>query len=60
MGINFLCCVHGNEHTKTHDAICDAFVAIAQDACGTRTITCASFNHIQLPLLTSQHYAYQI
>jgi hypothetical protein len=28
MGIHFLCCVHGNKHIKTHDAICDTFVAI--------------------------------
>jgi hypothetical protein len=28
-GIHFLCCVHGNKHMKTHDAICDTFVAIA-------------------------------
>jgi hypothetical protein len=31
MGIHFLRCVHGNEHTKTHDAICDTFVAITRD-----------------------------
>jgi hypothetical protein len=31
-GYPLFCCVHGNEHTKTHDAICDTFVAIAQDA----------------------------
>ncbi len=31
MGIHFLCCVHGNEHTITHDAICDTFVAITWD-----------------------------
>jgi hypothetical protein len=28
-GIHFLCCVHGNEHTRTHDVVCDTFVAIA-------------------------------
>jgi hypothetical protein len=27
--------------------------------CGSRTITCVSFNHIQFHLLTSQHCAYQ-
>jgi hypothetical protein len=27
--------------------------------CGTKTITCASFNHIQFLLLTNRHYAYQ-
>ncbi len=27
--------------------------------CGTRTITCTSFNHIQLLLLTHQHCVYQ-
>jgi len=32
MGIHFLCRVHGNEHTITHDAICDTFVAITRDA----------------------------
>jgi len=31
MGIHFLHCVHGNERTKTHDIICDTFVAIMQD-----------------------------
>jgi len=31
MNIHLLCCVHGNERTKTHDAICDIFVTIAQD-----------------------------
>jgi hypothetical protein len=29
-------------------------------SCGTRTITCASFNHIQLLLLMNRHCAYQI
>ncbi len=28
MGIHFLCCVHGNEHTRTHDVVCDIFVTI--------------------------------
>jgi hypothetical protein len=32
MGIHFLHCVHGNEHTRTHDAIHDTFAAIAWDA----------------------------
>jgi hypothetical protein len=31
MGIHFLCCVHGNECTGTHDAIHDTFAAIAWD-----------------------------
>ncbi len=31
MGIRFLRCVHGNEHTSTHDAICDTFATIPQD-----------------------------
>jgi hypothetical protein len=31
MGIHFLCCVHGNERTRTHDVICDTFVAIVQN-----------------------------
>jgi hypothetical protein len=31
MGIHFLHCVHGNEHTGTHDAIHDTFVGIARD-----------------------------
>jgi hypothetical protein len=26
MGIHLLCCLHGNEHTKTHDAIRNTFV----------------------------------
>jgi hypothetical protein len=28
MGIHLLCCAHGNECTKTHDAVCNIFVAI--------------------------------
>jgi len=32
MGIHFLPYAHGNECTKTHDAIHDIFVAIVQDA----------------------------
>jgi hypothetical protein len=31
MGIHLLRCAHGNEPTKTYDAIRDTFVAIAQD-----------------------------
>jgi hypothetical protein len=31
MNIHLLCCVHGNGCTKTHDAIHDTFVAIAQN-----------------------------
>ncbi len=31
MGIHFLHCVHGNEHTGTHDVIHDTFVGIARD-----------------------------
>jgi hypothetical protein len=31
MGIHLLHCVHANEHIKTHDVICDTFVAIAWD-----------------------------
>jgi len=31
MGIDFLCCAHGNERTKTHDVIHDTFVAITRD-----------------------------
>jgi hypothetical protein len=31
MGIHLLCCVHGNERTWIHDAICDTFTAIVQD-----------------------------
>jgi hypothetical protein len=28
--IHFLCCAHRNKHTRTHDAIRNTFVAIAQ------------------------------
>ncbi len=28
MGIHLLCCVHGNKHIRTHDAIHNTFVAI--------------------------------
>jgi hypothetical protein len=31
MGIHLLCCVHGNEHIRTHDAICNTLTTIAQD-----------------------------
>ncbi len=31
MGIHLLLCAHGNEHTGTHDAICNTFVAITWD-----------------------------
>jgi hypothetical protein len=32
MGIHLLRCVHGNNHTRTYDAIRNTFVAVAQDA----------------------------
>ncbi len=32
IGIHLLHCAHGNERTRTHDAICHTFVAITQDA----------------------------
>jgi len=63
LGIHLLCCVHGNEHIGTHNVIRDTFAAIARDASlishETKTITCASFNHIQLLSSMSRHYAYQ-
>ncbi len=31
LSIHLLHFVHGNEHTRTHDAICDTFATIAQD-----------------------------
>jgi hypothetical protein len=31
MGIHLLRCAHGNEHTRTHDAIHDTFVAVTWD-----------------------------
>ncbi len=31
MSIHLLCCAHSKEHTKTHDAIHDTFVAIMRD-----------------------------
>jgi hypothetical protein len=31
MGIHLLHCAHANEHIKTHDVICDTFVAIVRD-----------------------------
>jgi hypothetical protein len=31
MGIHFLCCVHGNEHIGTHDAIRNTFATITQN-----------------------------
>jgi hypothetical protein len=31
MGIHLLHCAHGNERMGTHDAVCNTFVAIAQD-----------------------------
>jgi len=35
------------------------YCARCQLPCGTKTITCASFNHVQLLLLTNQHCAKQ-
>ncbi len=33
IGIDLLHCTHGNdEHTKTHDVICDTIATIVQDA----------------------------
>jgi hypothetical protein len=32
MGINLLCCAHGNKCIETHDVICDTFVASTRDA----------------------------
>jgi hypothetical protein len=32
MGTNFLCCDHGNECMRTHNAVCDTFVAIVRNA----------------------------
>jgi hypothetical protein len=32
MGIHLLHCVHGNECIRTHDVVCDTFIAIVQDA----------------------------
>ncbi len=32
ISIHLLCCAHGNESIKTHDAIYNTFAAIAQDA----------------------------
>jgi hypothetical protein len=31
MGIHLLHFAHGNEHTKTHDEVCDIFATIAHD-----------------------------
>ncbi len=60
MGIHLICCAHGNERTGTHDAIHDTFVATrCWLPCGTKTITCTSFNHIQLFLSMNWHCAYQ-
>jgi hypothetical protein len=62
MGIHLLCCVHGNECTGTHDAICDTFATIARDAnfhVGQKQLHVLPFNHIQFLSLTSQHHAYQ-
>jgi len=62
MGIHFLCYVHGKECIGTHDVIRDTFVTIAWNASfshGMKTITCASFNHIQLLSLMTRHYAHQ-
>jgi len=48
MGIHLLSCVHGNKRIGTHDVIYDTFVPMHEMlvSSGTRTITCASFNHI--------------
>jgi hypothetical protein len=60
MSIHLLRCAHGDEHTKTHDVICDTFVAIAWDV-GFHMLLPLHFffNHIQLLWLMNQHCAYQ-
>jgi hypothetical protein len=60
MGIHLLCCAHGNECIRTHDSwhLCHHW-AKCWLPCGTRIITCVSFNHIQLLSSTNWHYANQ-
>jgi hypothetical protein len=61
--VYLLCCIHGNERTSTHDAICDVFTAIARDVnlhVQRNTTTCASFNHIPLILSMNWHIVHQI
>jgi hypothetical protein len=63
MGIHFLCCFHGNEHTWTHDAISPHLCCHCVKCwfpCGMKTTTCASFNHVQLLLLMNWHCVHQI
>jgi hypothetical protein len=38
MGIDLLCCAHGNKRMKTHDAICNTFVAIQKKSIKKKVI----------------------
>jgi hypothetical protein len=55
MGIQLLCCTHGNERigTQMQFAYLCHHWAKSWLPHGTRAITCISFNHIQLLLLTN-------
>jgi hypothetical protein len=61
MGIHLFHYTHGNEHTGIHDVVRDTFATIMQDDGfhWDEKIACASFNHIQLLSLSSQHYVHQ-
>jgi hypothetical protein len=63
MDIHFLRCAHSDKHTRTQDTICNQHLCChyvkCWFPCGTKTITYASFNHIELLSLTNWHYAYQ-
>jgi hypothetical protein len=58
MGIHLLRCVHGNEcmmqFVTPLPPLCEMWFP-----CGTRTITCISFNHIQFLESMNQHCVYQ-
>jgi hypothetical protein len=61
MGIHLLHCAHGNKRMKTHDAICNTFIAIVWDVgfqVGQEQLYML-FNHIQFFLSMSWHYHYQ-
>jgi len=58
MGIHLLCCVHGNECMMQFATPLSPLHEM-WFPCGTRTITCISFNHIQLLESMNQHCVYQ-
>jgi hypothetical protein len=57
MNILFLCCTHGNGHTKTHDVVCDLLLPLHKmlTFMWDENNYSISFSHVQLLLLINQH-----